>query len=66
MGKAVEIKSHERGLDDTTQWRIVQLLEAGVTYWVSVDLAKSGGDLHKMITAKEQGCPDGLLLRIYQ
>jgi hypothetical protein len=65
MTKTVEQDLHEQTFDDVMQWRLRTLIEANVLYAIAVDLAKSSGDLHKMVRDKERGCPDDLLRQIY-
>lgn len=48
------------------EWRRHELVAAGVAVSVAYALARTEADLHVMLTAKAQGCPDDLLARIFR
>ena len=52
-------------LDDVQDWRLSQMLEAGIGQEEAIELAQSSADLHKVVEAKTAGCRDDQLLEIF-
>lgn len=48
-----------------TEWRTQELQRAGINKQVSRILGITKSDLHKILEAHQAGCPDDLLLTIY-
>lgn len=46
-------------------WRWLQMCKAGIAERVATVLSESKADLHQILRAKEAGCKDRLLLRIF-
>lgn len=61
------IEASQTENDKVVMWRFEQMKEAGIKPAYAVILADAHhSDLHKILAAKLQGCPDTLLLEIFK